>query len=249
MKLGIIQSRGLGDIIIALPIAYHYHLQGYQVHWCVTDIWAEQLRHHAAWCTWHPVKDDGHMFYYDLPMAILKDVGVDEIICLYNSLTGHPEFGQEAYFQHVSFDRYKYLRAAVSFEEKWQLNQAITRDFNREQTLKHDLAIKEPYVVTHLTSSEQTVSLPPGLIPPEYRIIPITNQGYIFDWLTVIEQAEALVMTDSVFANLVDQLKIPTEKYFIPQHHIQLTPQHMMNWTWLANSSLKPSAVIFQPQQ
>jgi len=248
MKLGIIQSRGLGDIIIALPIAHHYHRLGWEVHWCVTDSWVAQLRHHARWCTWHAVKDDGHLFYYDLPQAILKDVGVDEVICLYNSLTGHPEFGAEPYFQHVSFDRYKYLRAGVSFEEKWQLKDCIVRDLQRETLLKQSLEIKEPYVITHLTSSEQTVRLPPDLIPPEYRVIPITTQGWIFDWLTVIEQAEALIMTDSVFANLVDQLKIPVEKYFIPQHHIQLTPQHVMHWQWLPNPDLKKQAVIFQPQ-
>ena len=37
MKIGIIQSRGLGDIVIALPIALHYHKLGYEVHWPICE--------------------------------------------------------------------------------------------------------------------------------------------------------------------------------------------------------------------
>ena len=31
-KLGLIQTRGLGDIIISIPIAHHYHRQGWEVY-------------------------------------------------------------------------------------------------------------------------------------------------------------------------------------------------------------------------
>lgn len=246
MKLGIIQSRGLGDIIIALPIAHYYHQQGYEVHWPITDHWVEQMQNLAPYVRWLPVKPDHGPFFYDIPRALLDNIGMDHIICLYNSLTGHPEFADTAYFQHTSFDRYKYCRAGVAFEHKWQLAEAITRDRVREQAHHDRLMITGPYVVTHLSSSEQTVRLPQDLIPPEYQVVAIDQRGWITDWLTTIEGAECVIMTDSVFANLVDQLKIPVEKYFIPQHHIQLTPIFLSDWTWLENPDLKPQARIFR---
>lgn len=246
MKLGIIQTRGLGDIVIALPIAHYYHTQGYQVYWPITDQWVEQMQNVAPYVTWLPVKPDHGPFFYDIPQALLSNIGMDEIICLYNSLTGHPEFSDTAYFQHVSFDRFKYIKAGVPFRRKWDLASCINRDTVREQAHHRSLGIKGPYVVTHLSSSEQTVRIPPDLIPPEYEIVPITTKGWIWDWIWTLEQAEALVMTDSVVANIVDQLDLQVEKYFIPQHHIQLTPVFLSDWTWLENQDLKTNARIFR---
>lgn len=246
MKLGLIQSRGLGDIAIALPIAHHYHKEGWEVHWPITDTWVEQMQNVAPYVHWHPLKPDHGPFFYDIPMAILKDLGVDETICFYNSLTGHPEFGDTPYFQHVTFDRFKYIKAGVPFRKKWDLANCINRDLVREQAHHKSLGITGPYVVTHLSSSEQTVRIPPDLIPPEYQVVPLTPKGWIWDWLYTMEQAEALVMTDSVVANIVDQLDMPVEKYFIPQHHIQLTPIHLSDWIWINNPDLKTTARIFR---
>jgi|688.fasta_scaffold35191_2 hypothetical protein len=246
-KLGIIQSRGLGDIFIALPIAYYYHCQDRAVYWPICTQWVEEMTEIAPWCTWIPVTPDRGEFFYDRPLELLKQRGCEEIIPLYQALSGHREFLSEPYFQHVSFDQYKYLRAGVPFSEKWQLADCISRSQEREQALydrvRGDNA--RPYIVTHLTASESTVELDPGLIPELHDVVPITNEGYLTDWLTVIERAAAIVMTDSSMANIVDQLKIPVEKYFIPLHHIQLTPVHTSDWIWLDNPKLNPRARIF----
>jgi hypothetical protein len=249
-KLGIIQSRGLGDIIIALPIALHYHEQGYHVHWCVVDTWVEQLAAQVPWIKWIPIQTDSGAFFYNTPMERLKNFRCDEIICLYQALTGHPEFTQEPWFQHTSFDQYKYQRAGVAFKDKLRLPQCITRDLDREHELKHKILggdLTTPYVITHLSSSEQTVRYDPAIIPEGWRVIPITTEGRIFDWLGLIESAEAVIMTDSVMANLVDGMDIQgPERYFIPQHHIQLTATHLGAWTYLPNPELKQGAAIFR---
>ena len=247
-KLGIIQTRGLGDIIIALPIALHYHEQGYHVHWPVVDSWVEQLTAHSPWVKWIPIKPDSGPFFYDTPMERLKNFKMDEIICLYQALTGHPEFINEPWFQHTAFDQYKYIRAGVAFKDKLRLPECITRDHQRESTLYNQIIGEDatPYVVTHLSSSEQTVTYDPEIIPQGWRVIPISNQGRIFDWIKIIEGAEAVIMTDSVFANLVDGLDVQgPERYFIPQHHIQLTATLLGNWSYLHNPDLKPQARIF----
>lgn len=245
-KLGLIQTRGLGDIIIALPIAKFYHDQGWHVHWPVTDAWVEQLEHHAPWVKWIPVKADSGPFFYDIPMERLKNFKCDEIICLYQSLSGHPEFNQEPFFQHTGFDQYKYLKAGVPFLNKWKLNECITRDADREQSMYDKFVSNDKYVVTHLTASHSTAGFDYSVIPGDWQIIPITNDGYIFDWLKIIEGAESIIMTDSVMSNLVDQLGLGSDRYFIPLNHIQLTPTFGHDWTWLTNPTIDPRTKIFQ---
>jgi hypothetical protein len=245
-KLGLIQTRGLGDIMISLPIAKHYHDQGWLVHWPVVDAWVEQLAHHAPWVKWIPVKPDTGSFFYDVPMERLKNFKCDEIICLYQALSGHPEFSSEPYFQHVSFDQYKYIRAGVPFLNKWRLAECITRDPVREQALYDRVVTNSHYVVTHLTASWTTAGFDHSVIPEDWQIIPITTEGYIFDWLKIIEGAESIIMTDSVMSNLVDQLNIGTDRYYIPLNHIQLTPVFGNDWTWLDNPTINPGVKIFQ---
>lgn len=249
-KLGLIQTRGLGDIIIALPIALNYHEQGYHVHWPVVDAWVEQLAAVAPWVKWIPIKPDHGPFFYDTPMERLKNFKCDEIVCLYQALTGHPEFSNEPWFQHTSFDRYKYIKAGMPFKDKLRLAECITRDHIREQALYNEIlgdTDTRPYVITHLNSSQQTVQYDPAIIPEGWRTINISDTGYIFDWLKIIESAEVLIMTDSVFANLVDGMEIQgPERYFIPQNHIQLTPTLLGNWNYLENPDLRPSARIFK---
>ena len=160
-------------------------------------------------------------------------------------LTGHPELVKEPWFQHVSFDRYKYISANVPFLNKWKLNECIVRDSAREQDMYDKVVKNENYVVTHLNASHSNASFDVSVIPKDWQVIPITNDGYIFDWLKIIENAQSIVMTDSVMANLVDQLGIGSDRYFIPLNHIQLTPTFGHTWTWLENSTIDPRTKIF----
>jgi len=239
-KLGIIQSRGLGDIVIALPIAKHYADLGWEVYWPITAPWVEQMSHYAPWVKWIPVDADQGPFFYDVPLQRLRNFKCDEIICLYNALTGHPEFSNEPFFQFTTFDQYKYVQAGVPFLKKWTLDQCITRDPAREQAM-YDRKIKNPnYVVTHLRSSQYTVKFDTSIIPEGWDIVEIDDDGYVFDWLKIIEGAQSIVMTNSVFANITDQLKIGDDKYFIPLHHLNWSPTWGTVWNWLPNPDLPP---------
>jgi hypothetical protein len=40
-------------------------------------------------------------------------------------------------------------------------------------------------------------------------------------------------MVDSVYANIVDQLGLGDDRYFIQRSHIGLTPVQGQHWTWL----------------
>ena len=54
-KLGIIQSRGIGDIVIALPIAKEYADQGNEIYWPICEDFVSHFKDTAPWVNWLPV--------------------------------------------------------------------------------------------------------------------------------------------------------------------------------------------------
>lgn len=237
-NLGLIQSRGIGDIVIALPIAGFYRDQGHTIFWPICEEFVSHFRDTVPWVNWVPVPtDERGNFFYNTPVEYLGALGITEAICLYQALSGHPEFSQRPEFQIMSFDQYKYAVAGVPFLEKWNLNKYITRNSQRELALFDQVTSGSPYVVTHLAGSDYAASIDiQDWIPGDYDIIEITEQtDNIWDWLTVLERAQAIVAIDSVFANLVDQMRIAdsVDSYFIPRSHIQLTPVLGCAWSIL----------------
>lgn len=233
-RLGIIQSRGLGDIVIALPIAHHYHKQGWEIYWPICREFLPHFEKHVPWVHWLSVTTDPGSFFYDQPMKLLTDLGCDEILPLYQALTNH-DFHKELYFQHTKFDQYKYIRASVPFINKWQLRECISRDLGAERELYDRVVTNANYALIHLQGSDHTADFDESIIPPDWQIIYITEDHTpsIFNWLTVIEQASSIVCVDSVFSNLVDQCQIQGDLYFIPRSHIGLTPVLGMDWSWI----------------
>lgn len=189
------------------------------------------------WITWISIKSDPEgRFFYDRPQHLLKTAGCEEILCLYQSLSGHPELADQPEFQIMKFDQYKYARAGVPFLQKWRLSDCIVRDLAAEQALKNSLTQPgRPYVVLHLEGSDHTAQFDRSAIPAGWDQIEIRadQTPSVFDWITVLEGAESIVCVDSVIANLVDQLAIGQDRYFIPRSHIHLTPVLGQDWTVL----------------
>ena len=126
----------------------------------------------------------------------------------------------------------------MPFTDKWRLSEIITRNPQRETALKNKILsdYSGPYCCIHLQGSTATAAYDPAWIPENYKIVEITAQtDNIFDWLTLLEGAEAIIAIDSVIANLVDQMGINqnVESYFIPRSHIQLTPVLRGPWHYL----------------
>lgn len=233
-RLGIIQSRGLGDLVISLPIAHYYHKQGWDIYWPICEQFISSMQPAAPWVKWIPIPTDPQgLFFYDVPVQRLKNFAVDEILCLYQALTGH-DFHEEKYFQYTKFDQYKYIKAQVPFLNKWTLAECITRNPGREQAL-YDKIISNPnYVVYHREGSDHTANIDLSVIPDNWQtveITPITDS--VFDWLLILENAQSLILVDSVYSNLVDQLNIGDDRYFVQRSHIGLTPVLGGNWHWL----------------
>jgi len=259
-RLGIVQSRGLGDIVIALPIAHHYHTnEGYEIHWPICREFISHFQDAVPWVNWHPVTTDAGSFFLQQPMKTLEDLGCDEIVPLYQALTGQ-DYHTETWFQHTKFDQYKYIKAGVPFRQKWRLADCITRNDEREQYIMNAVRQQmptppttstqpQPYCVVHLDGSDHRADFDHAIIPPGMPIIELTAiTDSIWDWLTVIEQAHAVILVDSVYSNIVEQMTLLDDdsRYFIPRSHIGLTPVQLNHWNWVANTSLNPASKTIQ---
>ena len=230
-KRGIIQSRGLGDIIIALPIARHYWQQGEEIVWPICREFHSSVKDHAAWVTWVPIDTDpAGRFFLDRPLEVFKEQAVDpdSALYLYQYLNTVPELTDPEMFNILKFDQYKYQTAGVPFRDKWTLDTCIMRNLTREDRLIKKLKLPARYAVAHLTGSSARVDASLiTFLDPAVKIINVDDHltESIFDWCGVLEGAEAVVCLDSAIANMVDQLNITgPELFWIRRSAWDLTP-------------------------
>ncbi len=233
--IGIIQPRGLGDIIIALPIARYFAKRGRMVLWPIDRRFMTSLERHAPYVAFLPFDfEDTIACYADIPEALLVAQGCSERLVLLSHLEGQSHRIDQRLSVALKFDEYKYAIAGVPFAEKWRLE--IQRDDKREQALIRRLDLKAPYVLVHRQASNCRFDFTPDPSwAPGHRIVEITDLTEdIFDWLGAIEGAAKLVLIDSVFANLVDQLGLDNEKYFVLRSSVAFTPVLRGTWTFLS---------------
>lgn len=242
MKTGIIQSRGLGDIIIALPIAHYYHKLGNEIHWPICKEFYSSVVDAVPWVNWHAIETDPEgRFFFDEPARVLESLGIksDCWLYLYQYLSSMPEMTDPELFNILKFDQYKYWAARVPFTLKWSLPECIVRDHAREEEFKRSLALPERYAVVHTTGSTSKAEVDLVWLK-NLAIVHVEDHltSSIFDWITVLEGAEAFVGIDSAMANLVDCLNIDiAQKYWIRRSSWDLTPVLGHAWTIVPNMS------------
>jgi hypothetical protein len=228
--LGLIQSRGLGDIVIALPIAKYYADRGWTVYWPIDQRFHASVRDSVPYVQFlpfefHPTLEG----FLTGPMKRLQERKCDRIISLYSHLSG-AGVANPGLARSLKFDEYKYAVAGVPFAEKWNLQ--IRRDAAREQELARQVApATGPYAVQHLTGSDYRASF---ALPGAWRgrsLVTVTERtDNIFDWLGVLERAAFLALVDSCFANLVEQLGWPNAKAFLLRSDVRFTPVLRGEW-------------------
>src|SRR5262249_41268261 len=122
-KKGLIQSRGIGDIIIALPIAKYFSDRGCDVYWPIDRRFLSHFMPAVPYVTFLPLEPGvDPSFYYDTPLEKLREVGCTEIHVLYSALRGREHVVDQKLADYVTFDRYKYAVTGVPFREKWNLS-------------------------------------------------------------------------------------------------------------------------------
>jgi hypothetical protein len=242
-KLGIIQSRGLGDIIIALPIAKHFHDRGIKVYWPIDESFLPSFATAVDYVTFLPFRFapdlDG---FLNKPLALLKQAGCASHVVLYSALTtgsASIDVTNKALFASLKFDEYKYAVAGVPFGEKWNLS--IKRDREREAALYRELVTRDDYVVAHRSGSNFKVTFD---LPARCKGMPcieVTERTTnIFDWLTIFERARELFLIDSCFSNAVEQLNFTNEKSFLLRSGIHFTPVLRNKWKFFGDATPPP---------
>ena len=244
MRRGIITSRGIGDILIALPIARHYYEQGDEIVWPICQEFVSTFKPYVDWVKWIGIEtDDQGRYFLETPLQVFATEGVDpkDSLYLYQYLSSNPELTDAEMYSILKFDQYKYQGAKVPFYKKWTLSNCITRDHEKEEALRTQLfshETKPRYVVAHLSGSSAKVDLAlvKNFVDPAVSIIDIDSieTESIFEWITVLKGAEAIVCLDSCIANLVDQLVIDGPKlYWIRRSGWDLTPVLGSAWTFV----------------
>lgn len=229
MKIGLIQSRGFGDIIIALPLAKYLVDQGHHVAWPIHEEMFSSFSAAAPYVDFIPIKSHGVESMYEVPLECLKSRGCERIIPLYNHLEHRPDIAQKKFVERFRFDEYKYATAGVPFREKWRLY--IVRNREREERLFRRVVSRDDFIVCHLQSGNGKASIDVQAIAGNREIVEIIAMtDNIFDWLAVIERASLRIMIDSCFANLTEQLQISGQKIFIRRSEALFTPVLLSDW-------------------
>jgi len=230
-KLGLIQSRGIGDIIIALPIAKYYHDRGVEVHWPIDERFLPSFRNAVDYVNFIPFPFQSTIEgFFNTPVNLLKGVPCDRAVSLYSYLS-KTTICNKAFYASLKFDEYKYAISGVPFAEKWNL--VIKRDPEREQALFNAVVRSGDYIVVHKQGSVASCEVG---VPPRFRnmqCIEISQRtDCIFDWLLILEKARFLLLIDSCFSNLVDQLGLTVEKQFILRSDVHFTPVLRGDWSF-----------------
>jgi len=224
MQIGLIQTRGIGDIIIALPIAKHLVDQGHTVVWPIYAPYVRPFQEAAPYVEFLPLAGQDGDWMLPRPLAVLKQDGCDRIVPLASYVHGFPQLVARPDLAGVmKFDQYKYAVTGVPFREKWNLQ--IVRNREREEALFARVVREKEFVVCHLAGSGFRASLDVQSMAGGRQVIEITDlTDNFFDWLTVIERASLRIMIDSCFSNLTDQLRISGQKVFLVRSEWQFTP-------------------------
>lgn len=216
-RLGIILPGKIGDIIICLPIAKYYADQGYEIHWPVYDhIISHFNKGHIDYVKFVPVP-----FYTSIEDSFKYCINAecDTLDLSFNNHgSWHNANTQQYRSQNTqSFDELRYTLAKVDFNQKWSLS--INRMTHREDELFEKVHRGNRYVLLCDQSSDSKVRI--ELDTSNYTgdviyIQPMTD--CIFDWLKLIEQADAVLLVESCFSNLVDQMSIGVKKFLYHKH-------------------------------
>lgn len=204
-RLGLIQPGKIGDIIICLPIAKWYADKGYEVIWPVDKNIINNFLGYVDYVNFLPIDFDCFVAH-----QLCFDNACNKIIDLSFCIPGASSFNTENFLKQniYSFDEYKYMLADVPLEHKWKLK--LTRNLEREQQLIQSLN-SDTYILVQAASSDCKRDI--SINSSSASIINIDRRAEsIFDWIGAIERAKQIILIESCFSNLVDQLNISSNK-------------------------------------
>jgi hypothetical protein len=120
--------------------------------------------------------------------------------------------GHENLNTRISFDLSYYQQVGLNIDLKWS-NFSLRRDLEDERKVYNELVKSEKYIVCHIHTIRGTSHINFDQTEvKDYQIIYIDpkNDGStsIFSWLTILEKADRVILTNSCYLHLVNQLDI-----------------------------------------
>jgi len=235
-RIGLIQPGGIGDIIIALPIGKFYFDHGFEIYYPINKNYMDSFVSAAPYINFIALEDTKTLDDAILrPREILTHLNCSRIFNLISYINFKQELLENKKLsEFLKFDQYKYAVTGVPFKNKWNLT--INRDYERELNMFNILNLnpEEEYSICHLEGSNFKIDAHQinNIVKGE-KLIQIRNLSTnVFDWLTLIERAKNIIMVDSCYANLVDQLNLTNPKTLILRSSIGFTPVFANNWNY-----------------
>lgn len=193
------QPGRVGDILITLPVAKHYHDENCIVYWLCPESYHDLFRN----------------IDYAIPVT-QPPRGITRDIDLSFGFGGSPEswWGQhKANFE--SFTVAKYYLAGVSYQRRWNLT--WERNYIRENDLFQRItAGKSDYILTHETTHlGRFIDLD---FPDKIELEQVDDYN-IFDWYKVIDRAKAIHCIDSSLSNFIEAVP----EFYDKEKHIYLS--------------------------
>jgi|SRR5215203_1292100 len=246
-RIGFVQTGGIGDLIMILPIADHYEELGWEIVWPIDERFATMFRRAKPSINFLPVAGwpmNDRSYYLDEPLKHLAAAGCEKTIIFYMPFLGL-NVSDPRLAASLKIDQYKYAISSVPFKRKWQLK--YERDMAREQALYDRLQITGPYVCVHDDGANLKLPVPlPKGIEKKYRVIRVeTLTDSIFDWLLTFERADKLIFIDGCFSNLVDQMQLRVEKHLILRSQAIYTPVFRSGWKF---ANFEPADLFSSPR-
>jgi hypothetical protein len=238
VKICLIQTGAIGDIVIALPIAYWFYKRGCDVFWPVDSDFVAFLTYAAPYVNFLPIDKikfpkGSYNYFVGAPLAYANQIEPSKTFTLYSHLSGL-QLEHRAFANSLKFDEYKYAVCDVPFSEKWNLQ--IRRNTAQEALIANQLPQKHSYCLLHEQGGEGSNFVkaiahlyPEAEFGTQVRISNLTSSP--FDWLLAFENAYALAFIDSLHANLAEQLNLTTRKYLHLRSPVNFTPVFKNGWT------------------
>ncbi len=232
-RIGIVQTRGIGDIMLAIPIADHFEQLGYEVVWPIDERFISIFEPVKPSIKFLPVTEGDGYFFHD-PVRLIREHKCERTVILYAYLGGM-NINDPRLSGSLKFDEYKYAIAGVPFTNKWSLK--YERNMAREEALYDSLNITGDYLCFHAQSSEMTVPLNlPERLTDGLRVINVEKLSETespFDWLLTLERAKKLIMVDSCLATLAEQMNLTNEKCVIVKNNVAFTQVYKNGWRFM----------------
>lgn len=209
----IVQPGKVGDIIIVLPIAKHYHDLGHKVYWVC------------------PEKYHDLFSYVNYATPVLEAVKGSKVIDLSFGLNTGSAVHREWLKRKSKLDSFitlKYEIAGVPIEKLRTLE--YERNLQKEIEVWDMVYPRDNYILVHGNSDYGTAVDFDSDLTVEFSPI----EGYtIFDWRKVIENASEIHCIDSSLVNFVDNLQVTGKLFYyitdkVPQQADRVILKH--NW-------------------